>query len=104
MRKRWRLEWSGYALADRIAIFDYIEADSPRPAVAVDDRIREQVETLARFPQSGRQGRIKGTRELVISRTPYVVAYRIQEDTVRILRVLHGARRWPEDMSEEPQE
>jgi toxin ParE1/3/4 len=40
----------------------------------------------------------------VISRTPYIVAYRITGDTVRILRVLHGARRWPEDMSEKSQE
>jgi addiction module RelE/StbE family toxin len=100
MRKRMRLEWSAYAQADRDAIFDYIEADSPQAAIAVDDRIREQVETLIRFPQSGRPGRIEGTRELVINRTPYVVA----GDTVRILRMLHGARRWPDDMSEESQQ
>ncbi len=99
-----RVEWSSFAQADRDAIFDYIEADSPRAAVAVDDRIRAQVETLARFPQSGRLGRIEGTRELVISRTPYIAAYRIIGATVRILRVLHGARRWPEDMSDDAQE
>ena len=99
MRKRMRLEWSAYALADRIAIFDYIEADSPQAAVAVDERIREQIEVLARFPQSGRPGRIEGTRELVINRTPYIVAYRIKGNTVRILRVLHGSRRWPDEMS-----
>ena len=104
MRKRMRLEWSAYALADRTAIFDYIEADSPRAAVAADARIREQVETLVLFPHSGRPGRIEGTRELVIGRSPYIVAYRIMGDTVRILRVLHGARRWPDDMSEESQE
>jgi addiction module RelE/StbE family toxin len=104
MRKRMRLEWSAYALDDRTAIFDYIEADSPRAALTVDERIREQVETLARFPQSGRPGRIEGTRELVISRTPYIAAYRITGNTVRILRVLHGSRRWPDDMSEEPRE
>src|SRR5579863_3259057 len=104
MRKRMRLEWSAYALADRIAIFSYIEADSPQAAIAVDERIRERVETLAQFPQSGRPGRIEGTRELVINRTPYIVAYRITGETVRILRVLHGARRWPEEMSEDAQE
>jgi plasmid stabilization system protein ParE len=63
MRKRLRLEWSAYAQTDRDAIFDYIEADSPKAAIAVDERIREQVETLARFPESGRPGRIEGTRE-----------------------------------------
>ena len=99
-----RLEWSAYALADRSAIFDYIEADSPRAAAAVDERVREQVEVLARFPQNGRNGRTEGTRELIISRTPYIVAYRVTGNTVRVLRVLHGSRRWPDDMSEESQE
>jgi toxin ParE1/3/4 len=100
MRKRMRLEWSACALADRIAIFDYIEADSPQAAIAVDERIREQVEVLARFPQSGRKGRVERTRELVISRTPYIVAYRVTGNTVRVLRVLHGSRRWPDEMSD----
>jgi toxin ParE1/3/4 len=103
MRKRMRLEWSAFAQSDRTAIFDYIEADSPKAAFAVDERIREQVETMARFPESGRPGRIEGTRELVISRTPYLVAYRITGNAVRILRVLHGSRRWPDHMSEESQ-
>jgi toxin ParE1/3/4 len=93
-----RLEWSILAQADRDAIFDYIEADSPQAAITVDDRIRAQVAGLARFPKAGRSGRVEGTRELVIHRTPYIVAYSIARNTVRILRVLHGAQQWPEDM------
>jgi len=104
MRKRMRLEWSILAQADRDALFDYIESDSPRAAITVDDRIREQVETLAGFPESGRAGRIPGTRELVISRRPYIAAYRIAGSTVRILRVLHGSRQWPDEMPDESQE
>ncbi|HUZ96752.1 MAG TPA: type II toxin-antitoxin system RelE/ParE family toxin [Edaphobacter sp.] len=96
-----RLEWSVFAQADREAIFDYIEADSPQAALNLDERIREQVGALMQFPEIGRPGRIEGTRELVIHRTPYIAAYRITGDTVRILRVLHGAQQWPEVMSEE---
>jgi plasmid stabilization system protein ParE len=48
-----RLEWSLFAQADRDAIFDYIEADSPQAAITVDDRIRVQVEGLVQFPESG---------------------------------------------------
>ena len=103
MRQFMRLEWSVLAQTDRDAIFDYIEADSPQAAIAVDNRIRVQVESLADFPESGRPGRVEGTRELVIHRTPYIAAYRIAGETVRILRVLQGAQQWPEDMSEEPQ-
>jgi len=92
------LKWSAFAFADREAIFDYIEADNPKAAVAVDDRIESCVEGLAVFPEMGRKGRVEGTRELVISRTPYIAAYRISGETVVILRILHGARRWPDEM------
>lgn len=97
-----RIEWSVFAIDDREAIFDYIEADSPRAAATVDDRIEAQVEGLLRTPEMGRPGRIPGTRELVISRTPYIAAYRIESNIVRILRVLHGAQQWPDEVSEEP--
>ena len=93
-----RLEWSPYAIEDRESIFDHIAQDNPLAAVNVDDRIREQTEQLIRHPQMGRPGRAIGTRELVISHTPYVVAYRILGDDLRILRVLHSAQRWPESI------
>ncbi|MGB9203229.1 MAG: type II toxin-antitoxin system RelE/ParE family toxin [Terriglobales bacterium] len=99
-----RLEWSIFAQADRDAIFDYIEEDNLQAAIAVDNRIREQVAGLAKFPESGRPGRVAGTRELVILRTPYIAVYRIAGNAVRILRVLHGAQQRPEVMSEQPQE
>ncbi|HET7560985.1 MAG TPA: type II toxin-antitoxin system RelE/ParE family toxin [Rhodanobacteraceae bacterium] len=56
------------------------------------------MEGLLQFPVSGRPGRVEGTRELVIERTPYIAAYRIQSDTVRVLRVLHGALQWPNSL------
>lgn len=93
-----RLEWSAFAISDREAIFNYIEADSPKAAVLVDEKIRSQSERLIQFPESGRPGRIEGTRELVIHRTPFVVAYRIDRSAVLILRVLHGAQMWPDDL------
>jgi len=95
-----RLEWSPLAIADREQIFDYIETDNPRAAVSMDDRIQDGIETLLQFPLSGRSGRVEGTRELVIVGTPYIAAYRIAGDTIRILRVLHGARLWPDIFSD----
>lgn len=96
-----RLEWSVWAQADRNAIFDYIQAINPRAAVAVDKRISDRVNLLGRRPRSGRPRRVEDTRELVVARTPYIVAYRIIGDTVRILRVLHSSRRWPDDLPDE---
>lgn len=95
-----RLEWSPLAMDDRERIFDFIEQDDPRAAIAVDERIAKQVLLLMQFPEGGRPGRIEGTRELVIRRTPYIVAYRVERDGVRILRVLHSAQMWPGGMTD----
>jgi addiction module RelE/StbE family toxin len=94
-----RLTWSAFALADRDHIFTHIEADSPRAAVAVDEQISQAVLRQVSLPESGRPGRVPGTRELVIPRTPYVAAYALTRDCIRILRVLHGAQMWPEDFA-----
>ena len=93
-----KLVWSQRAAADRLAIFIWIAEDDPQAAATVDDRIEVAAGRLIDFPESGRIGRVEGTRELVIARTPYVAPYQIVGNTVRILRVIHGARMWPHDL------
>ena len=93
-----KLKWSLHAQSDRSRIYDYLGAESPRAAILVDERIANAIAVLKKFPEIGCPGRIAGTRELVIHRTPYLAAYLVAADTVRILRLLHGAQIWPESM------
>jgi addiction module RelE/StbE family toxin len=95
-----KLLWSAFALADRDGIFTHIEADNPRASIMIDERIAATVRLLVAFPESGRLGRVVGTRELVINDTPYIAAYIVTENAIRILRVLHGAQRWPDELPE----
>jgi len=53
---------------------------------------------LPENPQIGRPGRVPGTREMIIPKTPYIVPYRLQGNAIQILRIYHGARRWPENL------
>jgi len=87
--------WHPSALDDLESLRTYIARDDPGSAAVIAQRILDAVDTLAEFPQRGRLGRVADTRELVVSRTPYIVAYRLSKDNVEILRVLHGAQRWP---------
>lgn len=96
-----KLLWSQRALEDRRAIYEYIEADDPRTAVKVDGRIAHAVLRLQDFPESGRVGRVEDTRELVIARTSYIAPYRITGNIVRILRVIHSARIWPDEIPDD---
>jgi len=91
-----RIEWTTLAEADLKHIFAYINDDNPTAAVKVIAAIRQAVRgQLSTSPFSGRIGRVKNTRELVIPRLPYIVAYRVTDVSIQILRVLHGAQRWP---------
>jgi toxin ParE1/3/4 len=55
------------------------------------------VELLTDTPEIGRPGRVEGTREPIVPRTPYIVDS-VEGEMVTILRVLHGAQEWPEEM------
>jgi len=90
-----RIEWSEVALNDLDAIIFSIAAENVSAALRMDSDISRHVDLLADFPQMGRGGRIPGTRELVVSASRCVVAYRISEDVIQIIRVVHGAQEWP---------
>ena len=96
-----KLRWRPAAEADRLAIYDRIEAENPRATEVVDGRILARILTLVDLPHSGRPGRVEGTRELSVGRTPYFLIYRIEGDIVRILRILHTAREWSADLVDE---
>ena len=74
----------------------YIAESDPDAAVTIAQSIWDHTQQLDRFPGLGRPGRVSGTRELVVPHTAFVVPYRVVKDVVEILRVLHGARQWPE--------
>jgi toxin ParE1/3/4 len=89
------LVWLRRAINDRDAQLEYIAQDNPLAAVSRGDRIDAQVDILLQHPQLGRPGRKQGTRELVISHTPFIMVYRIKGQRIELLRLLHGAQMWP---------
>lgn len=90
------VKWLPRALKDRDAQIDYIADNSPQAAIDQGDRIEHKVNMLADYPEMGRSGRKRDTRELVINQTPFIVVYRVRPraQRVEILRVLHGAQQW----------
>ena len=57
-----RLFWTPDATQDRDEIYDYIEADNPTAAQALDELFAEKAGRLVDHPGLGRPGRIAGTR------------------------------------------
>lgn len=92
-----KIEWNPLARKDLLGIVTYISHDNPEAAERVLEEIERQATLLGDMPEMGRRGRCRGTRELVVSGTAYILPYRITRNRIVILRVLHGARRWPAD-------
>ena len=88
-----RVRWTTPAAKALLAIQEYIARENPRAASEVAQHIRIAVNQLQEHPRMGRDGRVRGTYELVI---PYIVPYRIRGKEVQVLSVYHTSRKWPE--------
>ena len=89
------VRWTKIAVADLDSAYEYVAADDPAAAQRVIERIEKAVSILCRHPEAGRAGRIRGTRELVISGTPFLVYYRFRRDAIQVLAVIYASRKWP---------
>ena len=88
--------WSATSVRHLQDVVSYLEGESSNLAVTTRRRILETKRRISQMPNSGRIGRVAGTREAVVQRTPYIVVYRIKEKTVEILGIWHTSRLWPE--------
>jgi toxin ParE1/3/4 len=92
-----RVRWTTPAREQLVRAYETIAEENRAAAVRSAEQIWESTRLLAYHPLAGRAGRVAGTRELVIAGTPFLVAYRIEKNEVRILAVLHAAREWPDE-------
>jgi toxin ParE1/3/4 len=91
------IRWQRTALSDLEAIQDYLLERNPPAALRLVSELRQAALSPIEHPHRGRPGRVPGTRELVVSGTTYLIPYRVRGQVIEILRVFHGARKWPDD-------
>jgi len=92
-----RILWTDEALADLedIVVYYTLEA-SPRTAATVENRIIAEIESLPPFAERIRESdRIPGTRELVVSKLPYMVFVEIRAQDIIVLNIVHTRRKFP---------
>jgi toxin ParE1/3/4 len=96
-----QIRWSPDAVADLASIVEYIRLDNPAVAQRIGQTIYNRLSVLGAFPQTGRLGRVEGTREFPLPPLPFIVIYRViaNTDTLEIVNIIHGAQRWPPEDS-----
>jgi len=92
-----RIRWTLRTLRRLDEIGAHIEQDNPDATARVIARIVTALDMLADLPASGRPGRIKGTREVVLADIPYIIPYRVSRD-IEIITVMHAHQRWPQTL------
>ncbi|MGJ7498692.1 type II toxin-antitoxin system RelE/ParE family toxin [Variovorax sp. RT4R15] len=91
-----RVRWLRTALRNLDDEAAYIAVEDPKAAHLVVERVLDAVAMLTHQPGMGRPGRVPGTRELVVLKTRYIFPYRVQKESIEILRVFHTSRRPPQ--------
>jgi toxin ParE1/3/4 len=85
------------ARADLRAIWLYIGQQSPEAADRLLDRFDQTMQMLAAEPELGEeQPQLRtGLRRFVVGN--YLIFYESIDDGIRVIRVLHGARRYEDE-------
>jgi toxin ParE1/3/4 len=87
-----RIVWAAEARQRTHEIWHYIALDNLGAANRMFTRLVTAVEKLTFYPYLGRPGR-EASRELSVAGTPFIVIYRVRDEEIRIVTILHGAQR-----------
>ena len=91
-----QVKWLKWALRNLEQARNYVFQDNPTAAQELIIKIQNAANQLQNYPFMGKNGRVEGTKELIISNSPYILIYRIKEETVEVLRILHTSKFYPE--------
>ena len=90
-----KLRWTPRAVADLEGIADYLLAVHPPAWERLLARVEVTAGYLLKFPHMGKVGLVEGTREFVLSGTPYILVFRLKHDVVQIVSVRDGRMQLP---------
>lgn len=88
-----KIVWRASARADLEGHLDYTRDRSPQGARRIQRRILKRIGDLLDFPDAGSISRAENIRELVVTRTPYIVVFRREPDLITILAIFHHAQK-----------
>jgi len=94
-----QVQWTNKAIKRLEEIEAYIGQESPSAAKKVILTIIKKTAThLSKYPDSGKPGRLMGTRELLFSDSPYLVVYTVRSNIVTILTIFHTSQNVERDV------
>ena len=90
-----RIEWAKRAELQFLELLAQIHIENPGAAWRLHRRTIQWTHKLSQFPNSGRAGRMPGTREMFVVGTPFLLVYTVMPEFVSIDFVIHTSQQWP---------
>lgn len=92
-----QIKWTVSALNDLASETDYLAKEAGYEiAGKAYIGIQEKISNLKKIPGMGREGRIFGTKELILTDYSYIIPYRVNENRIEILTIFHTKRKLPD--------
>lgn len=79
-------------MVDLQGISDYLKEHHPSYRLPTMRKIYAAIQSLKEWPHRGRTGHEAGTRELLFPPLPYVAVYRVNDQSIEVLRIYHAAQ------------
>jgi plasmid stabilization system protein ParE len=92
-----RLRYAPRARGDIVYIYQHIAQHNVNAAVAILRQIRATSQLLARYPGLGRETNVPEVRVFPISRYPYLIYHKVDENELTIIHVRDGRRDAPKE-------
>jgi toxin ParE1/3/4 len=86
--------WDADARLQLDNIVQYIRDKNLPAAERLEQSFQTSIERLCAMPMIGRPGRVAGSREWIVHPN-YLIIYRVTEQTIDIIRVLHSRQQYP---------
>jgi len=89
------IRWTPAAASDLQPVSDYLSENHPQYRHPTLRKVYAAIQSLKDLPYRGRVGRQEGTRELILSPLPYVAIYRVNDQSIEVLRIYHAGQDRP---------
>lgn len=92
-----KIVWSEQARQEWATQYRFYRQRNPDAARRMRQAVMDGVQRVRSHPRIGKPGRVEGSRELVISGTPFLLVYDENPARVEILHVYDGRQNWQAD-------
>jgi len=85
--------WTKRALTNLNAELEYYGQINPKLAKDLAEVVKNSIEKLMFMPGVGRAGKLLGSKEFILDKYPFIIAYRVRENILEILAFIHQRRK-----------